>query len=685
MNDLAILETDIQFVKGIGEKRAKLLKRLGVFCLRDLLRYFPFRYEDRREFRAIGDLQSGEDVCIRAVVGTQPKTAFLRKGMEITRFSVFDETGTLEVTFFNQRYAAQHLTVGEELCFFGRIKQNAAGRLTMLNPVYELPEARKELGRIIPVYRTCAGLSQGVLRKAITQALTVALPEEDLPLSIRQRYQLCSSDEAYPAIHFPKGDQELANARRRMIFEELLLLCLGLNQLKGRRRMAALPMDACDLGRFEALLPFSLTGAQRRCAQEIMEDLMSGTCMNRLLQGDVGSGKTAVAAAAAWMVYENGMQAALMAPTELLAEQHYQTLSTLLRGSGMRLDLLTGSMTAAEKRSVRQRLASGETDLCIGTHALLSEGVEFQRLGLIIPDEQHRFGVRQRAALAAKGEQVHVLVMSATPIPRTLALILYGDLDVSLIDELPPGRKPVETYVVEERLRPRVENFIRKLVKQGRQIYIVCPLIEQEENSLGESEKKAAESYARQLQTEVFPELRIGLVHGRMKPKEKDAVMRAFTAGALDILVATTVIEVGMDVPNAALMLVENAERFGLSQLHQLRGRVGRGEHQSYCVLMRQGGGEATRERLRAMARTGSGFEIAEEDLRLRGPGDFFGSAQHGVPAMGIASQSYDMQLLKSAQQAAQELLDEDPGLYRHPALQQQVRSLFSESGEIFN
>ncbi len=684
MKNDSVLETSVQFVKGIGEKRAKLLEGLGVFCLRDLLRYFPFRYEDRRQYRRIGDLTAGEDVCIRAMVGTQPNTAFLRKGMEVTRCQIFDETGTLGVTFFNQRYTAQRLSVGQELCFFGRIKENARGRLELLNPVFEPPEARKELGRIVPVYRLCAGLSQSVLRGAIARALEMGLPEELLPETVRQRYGLCPSDQAYQAIHFPREEESLNAARKRMIFEELLLLCLGLDQLKGRRRAAALPMEACDLHQFEALLPFSLTGAQRRCVREIMDDLMSGTCMNRLLQGDVGSGKTAVAAAAAWIAYENGVQSALMAPTELLAEQHYQTLTKLLQGSGMRLDLLTGSMTAAQKRQVRERLAGGETDLCIGTHALLSEGVEFQRLGLVIPDEQHRFGVRQRAALAAKGEQVHVLVMSATPIPRTLALILYGDLDVSLIDELPPGRKPIETYAVGESMRPRVEAFIRKLVGQGRQVYIVCPLVEEDE-TVSDGGKKAAESYAAHLRKEVFPELRTGVVHGRMKPRDKDAVMRSFAAGELDILVATTVIEVGVDVPNAALMLVENAERFGLSQLHQLRGRVGRGEHQSYCVLMRQGGGEATRERLKAMTRTNSGFEIAEEDLRLRGPGDFFGSAQHGVPALGLASQSYDTRILKEAQQAAQELLEEDPALAGHPALQERVRELFSESGEIFN
>ena len=673
----------LRFVKGIGEKRAKLLMKLGVSCVNDLVNYFPYRYEDRRGSSSIRDLLDGEKIAVKATVATEPRTAYIRKGMEITRFRVLDESALLEIVYFNQKYAAGKIHVGEEYLFFGTVKIDAHGKKQMINPVVEKAEEKKEIGCIVPIYRLTTGLSQKVMRTAIESVLQDYHEDEFIPDEILKEYQLYPRELALREVHFPGAPEEIEESRKRMIFEELFILCLGMEQLKDRRRETAFPMTRCDWMDFEKNLPFKLTNAQKRCIREISEDLESGICMNRLLQGDVGSGKTAVAAAAAWMVYENGGQTALMVPTELLAEQHFQTLHTLLNNTGMRIGLLTGSMTEKEKKEIYKKLMNHEIDLCVGTHALLSEGVSFSHLDLVITDEQHRFGVRQRASLAAKGEQVHILVMSATPIPRTLALILYGDLSVSKIDELPPGRKPIETYLIDDSKRKRIEAFIRKLVEQGRQIYIVCPLVEDEEEEI-DTEKKAAENYAKHLKQKVFPDFSIGVVHGRMKARDKEKVMRDFHDGNLQILVATTVIEVGVDVPNAVMMLVENAERFGLSQLHQLRGRVGRGDYQSYCILVSNHKNENTLQRLKAMTKTNDGFEIAEQDLVLRGPGNFFGSEQHGLPPLGIASQNYDLKILEDAQHAASKLQKEDWSRI-WPELSEKVQTLFSEEGDIFN
>ena len=684
---MADLNTDVRYIKGIGEAKAKALGKLGIFTLGDLIGWFPRRYEDRRETRPISSLIPGETACVAAMIASEPKVSHIRKGMDLVKVRAVDDTGALDVTFFNQSWLKNQLRVGETYIFYGRAEGSLL-RKTMAGPVVE-PEGRQEFtGRIVPVYPLTAGVSQLLLSRAIRQGLDECadiLPD-CLPDSVRQTYGLCRVNYAYENIHFPESPEALDIARRRLAFEELFFFAIGLKLLRFRRETVSVePFRPVDMAPFYDALPFILTGAQRRCVDEAIADMTAGKPMNRLCQGDVGSGKTMVAAACVYFCVKNGRQAALMAPTELLAEQHYRGLAPLLEQLGLRCALLTGSTPAKTKRSVTAQLASGELDFAIGTHALISGGVAYANLGLVVTDEQHRFGVAQRTALAEKGEHPHTLVMSATPIPRTLALILYGDLDVSVIDQLPPGRKPIETYAVTSAYYPRLYAFIRKQVEAGRQVYIVCPMVS--ENDDLPDERKAVTEYAQKLQSEIFPDLRVAYVHGKMKSREKDTVMSAFAAGETNILVSTTVIEVGVDVPNASLMVVENAERFGLSQLHQLRGRVGRGKHQSYCVLMTSTHSAESRERLRVLAKTADGFRIAEEDLKLRGPGDFFGQRQHGLPQLGIADLAGDMRVLKEAQQAAQVLLEADPGLSRpeHAPLLGRVRRLFAQHGDMFN
>ena len=684
------LNTPVTDLPGIGQARTKKLDKLGLRTAGDLLRYFPRDYEDRREETSIQRAQDGQTVCIRAMVAQPAQLSRVRRGLDLVKVRAVDHGGMLHITYFNQAYLKDALRVGEEYIFYGKVEVN--GRVKqMTNPVTEPMSRRTVTGCILPVYPLTAGISNnllvGLTRRAVDSC--AGLVAEALPASVLAGYQLAQSEFSYRAIHFPQSFEELELARRRLMFEELFYLAAGLALLKGRRTHAKGPVcSAAGLEDYLRLLPFTPTEAQLRVMEECRVDMASGRPMNRLVQGDVGSGKTVVAAAAGWLAVQSGLQAALMAPTEILARQHYQSLSALLAPAGVEVGLLTGSMTAAQKKQVREGLAKGEIQFIVGTHALLSAGVDFARLGLVVADEQHRFGVGQRAALTAKGERPHVLVMSATPIPRTLALIVYGDLDVSVIDQLPPGRTPVETYVVGEDKRQRMYGFVRKLVGEGRQAYIVCPAVEEDPEGWADlPDLKAVTSYAAKLERDVFPDLRVGFVHGRLKAKEKEQVMSAFAAGELDVLVSTTVIEVGVDVPNAALMVVENAERFGLSQLHQLRGRVGRGRHQSYCVLVTGSQSQTSRDRLKVMHDTTDGFKIAEEDLRLRGPGDFFGNRQHGLPQLHIADLAGDMRLLKQAQQAARELLEADPDLVRveHRAVRQRIRELFSEQADIFN
>ena len=682
---MADLTTDIRYIKGIGEQRAKALNKLGITTLRDLISWFPRKYDDRRQARRIADLVPGESACVAAMIAAEPKVSHIRKGMDLIKVRAVDETGVLDITFFNQTWLKSQLIQGETYIFYGKAEGNLL-RKTMASPIVEREGRGEFTGRIVPIYPLTAGVSQLILSRSIRQGLDACadiLPDA-LPDQVRQEHHLCRIGYAYENIHFPEDETALDLARRRLAFEELFFFTIGLQRLRSRRETVRVePCGNVDMAEFYHALPFTLTEAQRRCVEEALGDMRSGQPMNRLCQGDVGSGKTMVAAACVYFMVKNGRQAALMAPTEILAQQHYNGLAPLLENMGIRCALLTGSTKAAVKRSIAAQLAAGEIDFAIGTHALITEGVAYADLGLVVTDEQHRFGVAQRAALAAKGQHPHTLVMSATPIPRTLALILYGDLDVSVIDQLPPGRQPIETYAVPGSYHPRVYNFIRKLVAEGRQAYIVCPMVE--ENDELPDERKAVTAYAQKLQAEVFPDLKVAFVHGKMKAKEKDAVMVAFAAHETDILVSTTVIEVGVDVPNAAVMVIENAERFGLSQLHQLRGRVGRGKHQSYCILISDNQNEETKQRLKVMTKTADGFKIAEEDLRLRGPGDFFGERQHGLPGLRIADIGCDTQLLKEAQQAAEELLARDPDLRDHPAAAERVAELFAQASDTLN
>ena len=682
---MADLSTDVRYIKGIGEQRAKALNKLGICTLRDLIAWFPRKYDDRRQAKRIADLVPGETACVAAMIATPPTVSHIRKGMDLVKVRAVDETGVLDVTFFNQTWLKNQLVQGETYIFYGKAEGNLLRR-TMASPIVEQEGRGEFTGRIVPIYPLTAGVSQLILSRSIRQGLDAcaAILPDVLPDEVRQAHQLCRIGYAYENIHFPEDEKALDLARRRLAFEELFLFTIGLKRLRNRRETVHVPpCGAVDMEAFYSALPFTLTDAQRRCVEEALRDMRSGQPMNRLCQGDVGSGKTMVAAACVYFCVKNGRQAALMAPTEILAQQHYNGLAPLLETLGIRCALLTGSTKAATKRSISAQLASGEIDFIIGTHALITEGVEYADLGLVVTDEQHRFGVAQRAALAAKGQHPHTLVMSATPIPRTLALILYGDLDVSIIDQLPPGRQPIETYSVPGSYHPRVYTFIRKLVNEGRQAYVVCPMVE--ENDELPDERKAVTEYAKKLQTEVFPDLKVAFVHGKMKPREKDAVMTAFAAHETDILVSTTVIEVGVDVPNAAIMVIENAERFGLSQLHQLRGRVGRGKHQSYCILISDNKNEETKQRLKVMTKTADGFKIAEEDLRLRGPGDFFGERQHGLPGLRIADIGCDTKLLQEAQQAAEALLEKDPDLTGYPATAERVSQLFTQRADTLN
>ena len=681
---MADLDTNVQFIKGIGEQRARALKKLGIITLRDLISWFPRRYEDRTACKRIMDLQPEETACVCAMVATAPTLSHIRKGLDIVKVKAVDESGVLDVTFFNQPWQ-KNLQVGETYVFCGKAEGNPLRR--KMTPIVVEKEGLRQLtGRIVPIYPLTAGVSQLILQRSIRQGLDAcaAILPDTLPDEVRLAHNLCRIGYAYENIHFPESPEALDLARRRLAFEELFLFAIGLRRLRAERQV--LPTAPCapvDMDAFYAALPFSLTGAQRRSIEEAISDMRCGRAMNRLCQGDVGSGKTMVAAGCVYFAVKNGLQAALMAPTEILARQHYAGLAPMLENLGLRCALLTGSTPARAKKSIAVQLSSGELDFVIGTHALITEGVEYRNLGLVVTDEQHRFGVAQRSALAQKGRHPHILVMSATPIPRTLALILYGDLDVSIIDELPPGRQPIDTFAVPGSYHERIYAFIRKLVAQGRQAYIVCSMVE--ENDELPDERKAVTEYAKMLQESVFPDLRVSYVHGKMKPKDKDAVMTAFAAGEGDILVSTTVIEVGVDVPNAAVMVVENAERFGLSQLHQLRGRVGRGRHQSYCILISDNKNEETRARLKVMTKTTDGFKIAEEDLRLRGPGDFFGQRQHGLPGLRIADIGCDTKLLQEAQQAAMDLLDRDPELRDHPETAQRVAELFRRNADAMN
>lgn len=682
---MAKLSDPVTMLKGVGEVRSKQLAQLNIFTLRDLICHFPRGYEDRTKLVPIEKLEPDVPACFRAMVMNTPRTSHIRKGLDLTKVQLADTTGRLNVTFFNNRFAAQQLEYGREYIFYGAVSGDFIG-YSMTNPVFETPESQPvTTRRILPIYPLTAGLTNAALLRLVQQALAVCdPPEEILPDEVREKYGILPAERAYFAIHEPNSMTEAELAKKRMIFEEFFVFSAGLSLMRAaRKEKKTEPYTDFGMSPFYDSLPFSLTGAQSRAVGEILEDFRRGVPMNRLVQGDVGSGKTMVAAAAAYCAARNGRQTALMAPTEILAEQHFASLSALFAPLGVSVALLTGSMTGKQKKDVRERIAAGEVQVVIGTHALLSESTRFDNLGLVITDEQHRFGVGQRSRLSAKGEDPHLLVMSATPIPRTLALILYGDLDVSVLDELPPGREPVDTFLVGESYRPRINAFIRKQVSEGHQCFVVCPAVEENEE-LG---IKAASVWADTLQQTVFPDLRIALLHGQMKGAEKEAAMASFARGEADVMVATTVIEVGVDVPNATLMVIEDADRFGLSQLHQLRGRVGRGKAKSYCILTTHNRNPETLQRLKALCKTADGFKIAEEDLRLRGPGDFFGSRQSGLPAFRVADLGCDLAAMKDAQQASADWIDAY-GTSDTPeakALRQRIGDLFARSQGTMN
>ena len=675
----------ITILRGVGPARAELFHNLNIYTLEDLICHYPRGYEDRTRLVPICQLEVDRPACFQAVVMNTPRTAHIRKGLDLTRVQVADTTGRLNLTFFNSRYAEQNLHYGETYIFYGTVTGDYGG-YGMTNPVFESPSSQGvATRRILPIYPLTAGLNNAAIVRCVQQALAICDPPgEILPESIRQRYDILPAELAYTAIHQPKSMQEAEQARRRLIFEEFFVFSAGLSLLRASRaRKKSLPYENTDLTAFYAALPFRLTGAQQRAIDEILRDMGRGTPMNRLVQGDVGSGKTMVAAAAAFCATRNGFQTAFMAPTEILAEQHYDTLRKLFAPMGISTALLTGSMTPKEKKQCRQAIAAGDAQVVIGTHALLTDATAFNRLGLVIADEQHRFGVEQRSSLAAKGTDPHLLVMSATPIPRTLAIILYGDLDVSILDELPPGRQNVDTFLVGESFRARINAFIRKQVQEGHQCFVVCPAVEENEE-LG---IKSAQVWAETLQKTVFPDLRVSVLHGQMKGSQKEQVMAAFARQEADVLVATTVIEVGVDIPNATLMVIEDADRFGLSQLHQLRGRVGRGRDKSYCILVSHNKNPETLQRLKALCATNDGFRIAQEDLRQRGPGDFFGSRQSGLPVFRVADMNVDLDTLRQAQAASAQWIDQwgDSDLPEARALRARISQLFQRSQGTLN
>ncbi len=671
------LQDSVRILKGVGEKRVAQYAKLGIRTLYDLLQHYPRDYEDWSNPFPLSEAPHGVPCCVRGWAVNTPTEHRVRKGMTLYKFQVTDGVSRMQVTLFNNPYMAKKIHRDQELFLHGVLRVD--GHRAEMTAPQILPKAEPQ---ILPVYSRTEGLTDTVLRGHIAAALAAARQEglpELLPSETVRREQLCDRLQALEQIHFPHTTEEVAEARRRLIFEELFVLQLGLLRLKKRNRnQTAARLHADRTAAYAARLPFTLTGAQRRAIADCVADMQSSRPMSRLVQGDVGSGKTAVAAGVAYNLIGDGWQVAMMAPTEILAEQHAETLQKLL-GDSVRVGLLTGSLSAPRKRALHQAIADGEIDLVVGTHALISEQVRFARLGLVITDEQHRFGVAQRAKLAAKGKDPHLLVMSATPIPRTLALILYGDLDVSVLDELPPGRQPIETYPVGSDKRERAYNYVRTHLDNGRQGFIVCPLVEEGEVP---NDLQSATEVFKALQEGPFRGYKLGLLHGRMKGAEKEQVMTAFAAGEIQLLVSTTVIEVGVDVPNAVIMVIENAERFGLAQLHQLRGRVGRGQHRSTCILISDSTSDDTLRRLSVMKDTNDGFKIADEDLKLRGPGDFFGNRQHGLPQLKAADLLSDMPMLQRAQTGATALLESDPTLDNHPALKEAVARLFARVGE---
>ena len=672
-------DTPVRYLKGVGPKTAERFEKLGILTLSDLLCHYPRRYLDFSRPYSIAEAPADTECVVKAEVFAKPGGRILPGGRRMERITAGDDVSSLEITWFNNPYAAQKLELGQEYYFQG-IVTGGMLRRQMVNPQVRT-DAQVNSSPFEAVYPQTEGLTSSAIAKCVRQLLPHAeLLPDPLPSEMLKKYRLLSKADAVRAIHCPATEEEAFAARRRLIYEELLVLQLGIGRMKNHGAASTgAPMKKADSSPFWESLPFSPTGAQRRAVEEILTDMSGETSMNRLLQGDVGSGKTLVAAAAIWACIRAGYQAALLAPTEILASQHAENLNRLLSPFGMRVALLTGGMKAAARRTTLAAIRDDEADLIVGTHAILSEGVEFARLGLAVVDEQHRFGVRQRGLLAEKAANPHLLVMSATPIPRTLGLLMYGDLDISILDELPPGRKPVKTRCITGKKRADLYGFLDREIDSGRQVYIVCPAIE----DAGGSGLNAVKSYYEDIAKAYLPDRRVGLMHGKLKPKEKAAVMDDFKSGRLDALVSTTVIEVGVDVPNATVMVIENAERYGLSALHQLRGRVGRGAAESWCFLVSDNASESVQKRLKFLCSTSDGFAVAQYDLETRGPGDFFGSRQHGLPTLQIADLMNDTRTLHAAQSEAVALLAEDPLLERpeHALLARQVEQMFDKAG----
>lgn len=656
------LNKDVKYIKGVGPNRVELLNKLNIFTLKDLITYYPRTYEDRSKPKYLGECIDGEEVLIEAIAVSRVSETRL-KGKKIYKLQIRDETGTATVTWFNQSYLKNKFIIGKKYKFYGKIT-NFFGNITINSPVFDEEGKATNTGKIIPIYPLTYQLSQNVLRKIIENAITEVNGnlEETLPNYILKKYELQEINEAIKNIHFPKDFKDFNMARNRLVFEELLSVQLALLELKNNylneekgikfNKEAKMP-DIINT------LPFKLTKAQLRVLEEIDNNMESEKSMNRLLQGDVGSGKTVIAMCAAYKAVKSGYQATIMAPTAILATQHLENFKKIFDKLGIRCELLISGITKKNKELLLERLKDGQIDILIGTHAIIEDNVIFKKLGLVVTDEQHRFGVKQRTKIAEKGQNPDVLVMTATPIPRTLALILYGDLDISIIDELPPNRKKIDTFAVTKNLDERVNNFVKKQIDEGRQAYIVCPLVEENE----ELDLKSVEKLYEKCKTEIFPNYKVQYIHGKMKQKDKDIIMEDFKNHKIDILISTTVIEVGVDVPNSNIMVIEDAQRFGLAQLHQLRGRVGRGEYKSYCILKYEGKGETIRKRMKVMCDTNDGFIISEKDLELRGSGDFFGTMQHGLPEFKIANLFEDMPILKVVQSAAIQIVENDPKL----------------------
>lgn len=666
--------SEIRFVKGVGEKRAEILKSMGIDTVGALFRYYPRGYEDFSKVKRIYDCFDGEKVCVKAKIVTPISENRIRKNMIIYKFNIYDGSHFATVNLFNNKYLAEKLHEGSTYLFLGKIS------FLYSKAVFSSPLIRAENDtHIEPIYPANSKITSSGIRKIIANALSSSSVGNDpLPENLRKKYKLCDLNYAINNIHFPKTDEAFETAKRRLVFEELFVLQVGLLLLKGKRKIKSdFVIQKNYKDEFLSLLPYSLTSAQNDALDDSLHDMMSGNVMNRLIEGDVGSGKTAVATGLMYIAAKNKMQSVIMAPTEVLAKQHFETISKTLNNTGVNIALLTGSTTKKNKEIIKQKIVSGEYDIVVGTHAVLTGDTVFSNLGLVITDEQHRFGVLQRANLSKKGNKPHTLVMSATPIPRTLGLIIYGDLDISIIDEYPKGRQKIGTYLVTSELQERVNNFIKKHLDEGRQGYIICPLVEENETL----ELKSATAIYEDLSNNAFKDYKVGLIHGKMKPKEKDLVMKKFHEKEIDLLVSTTVIEVGIDVPNATVMVIENAERFGLSALHQLRGRIGRGQYKSTCVLISDSQSAETKNRLKVIVDNADGFKIAEHDLALRGPGDFLGNRQHGLPSLKIADIFADSDTLKLCKMAAADILENDPKLTKdeHLSLRNEIILLYKK------